>query len=69
MDEGKALRREIKSIAEQYDVDWDECKDEAGGERVLKVLRDGEDKRSNTTRNQEREEDGEEVVEMDSWRR
>ena len=29
--EGKALRREIKAIAEEYDVGWDERSDEATG--------------------------------------
>jgi len=29
--EGKALRREIKAIAEEYDVGWDERSDEAAG--------------------------------------
>ncbi|KAI1136787.1 hypothetical protein F5Y05DRAFT_390846 [Hypoxylon sp. FL0543] len=35
--EANALRREIRSVAEEYDVDWDETKD-LGGEEVKEVL-------------------------------
>ncbi|KAI1754878.1 hypothetical protein F4782DRAFT_463895 [Xylaria castorea] len=39
-----ALRRDIRIIAEEYDVDWDEIKD-LGGEEVKKVLEKEDDKR------------------------
>ncbi|OTB00998.1 hypothetical protein M426DRAFT_224374 [Hypoxylon sp. CI-4A] len=35
--DANALRREIRTIAEEYDVDWDETKD-LGGEEVKEVL-------------------------------
>ncbi|KAI5207398.1 hypothetical protein E4T39_01946 [Aureobasidium subglaciale] len=38
VEEGNRLRREIKMVAEEYDVDWDEAK-EAGDEKVAKALR------------------------------
>lgn len=38
VDEANSLRREIKTIAAEYDVDWDERKDEAD-ERVTKALK------------------------------
>ena len=38
VEEGNRLRREIKMVAEEYDVEWDERKDE-GDEKVSKALR------------------------------
>lgn len=38
VEEGNRLRREIKIIAEEYDVDWDETKDE-GDDKVRQALR------------------------------
>ncbi|EHK18513.1 uncharacterized protein TRIVIDRAFT_127145, partial [Trichoderma virens Gv29-8] len=35
--EANALRREIKAVATEYDVDWDEMKD-LGGQEVKKIL-------------------------------
>ncbi|KAJ2966056.1 hypothetical protein NUW58_g10759 [Xylaria curta] len=35
--DANALRREIRIVAEEYDVDWDETKD-LGGEEVKQVL-------------------------------
>jgi len=40
--EGKALRREIRTIAEEYDVGWDERSDEMGGDKVVRLLNEGE---------------------------
>ena len=40
--EGKALRREIRAIAEEYDVGWDERSDEIGGDKVVRLLNEGE---------------------------
>lgn len=37
IEEGNRLRREIKMVAEEYDVEWDETKDE-GDEKVRKAL-------------------------------
>ena len=38
VEEGNRLRREIKMVAEEYDVEWDETKDE-GDEKVREALR------------------------------
>jgi len=38
IDEGNKLRREIKAIAEEYDVEWDEKEDEKS-EKVMEVLK------------------------------
>lgn len=38
IEEGNRLRREIKLVAEEYDVEWDETKDE-GDEKVREALR------------------------------
>ncbi|OJJ44078.1 hypothetical protein ASPZODRAFT_135530 [Penicilliopsis zonata CBS 506.65] len=43
IDEGNALRREIKTIAGDYDVEWDERQDEQD-ERVIEALKEGEKK-------------------------
>jgi hypothetical protein len=37
IEEGNRLRREVKLVAEEYDVEWDEMKDE-GEEKVRKAL-------------------------------
>ncbi|KAG0635242.1 hypothetical protein HOY80DRAFT_893459 [Tuber brumale] len=41
VNEGRALRREIKAIAEEYDVDWDERSDGVGGDRVNRPPTEG----------------------------
>lgn len=38
MDEGNRLRREIKMVADEYDVEWDESMD-AGDKKVTEALR------------------------------
>ncbi|KAI1388979.1 uncharacterized protein F4822DRAFT_264762 [Hypoxylon trugodes] len=43
--DANALRREIRTVAEEYDVDWDETKD-LGGEGVKEVLEHEEEKRN-----------------------
>lgn len=37
IEEGNRLRREIKMVADEYDVEWDETKDE-GDDKVRKAL-------------------------------
>ncbi|RPB14860.1 DUF607-domain-containing protein [Morchella conica CCBAS932] len=60
--DARSLRREIRNIADQYDVKWDETNDEAGGEKVLKLLKDAEKKsKKNSEVGDEEEED---VVEI-----
>jgi calcium uniporter protein, mitochondrial len=39
LEDANAMRREIKAVAHEYDVEWDETKDEAGDEKVTKALR------------------------------
>lgn len=60
VDEARALRREVRSIAGQYDVNWNEKHDEAGGEKVLKVLNDGEEKKRRNDVKSDAEKDEEE---------
>jgi calcium uniporter protein, mitochondrial len=44
IEEGNALRREIKAVAAEYDVEWDELGEEKA-EKVRQALRDGQKKR------------------------
>ena len=46
VEEGNRLRREIKLVAEEYDVEWNESQD-AGDERVREALREERKKRNN----------------------
>ncbi|WYZ43369.1 hypothetical protein EsH8_VI_001068 [Colletotrichum jinshuiense] len=55
--EANSLRREIKLVATEYDVDWDETKD-LGGEKVQEVL--DREKKGQRRRNTEDEEDEDE---------
>ena len=52
MEDGNALRKDVKAIAAEYDVDWDETADE-GSKAVTEALKqrrdekaDGEKKKS-----------------------
>lgn len=58
LDEGKTLRREIKSIAEEYDVDWNERADEQD-EQVTQALKEKHHK-SQVDGKRDTNEDGEE---------
>lgn len=40
LEEANAMRKEIKAVASEYDVEWDETKDEGGDEKVTQALRD-----------------------------
>ena len=62
LEEANAMRREIKAVASEYDVDWNETQDEGGDEKVTKALRD-ERKNNNGTKNKSKE--GEEDDEDD----
>ena len=47
IEEGNALRREVKAIAAEYDVDWDETRDELN-ENVTEALKqDRDEKKAN----------------------
>jgi hypothetical protein len=55
IDEGNALRREIKAVANEYDVEWDELEDEKQ-ETVAEALKDEREK--NKKKDKEEDEDG-----------
>jgi hypothetical protein len=59
VDEGKALRREIKGIAAEYDAEWNERADEQN-EKVTEALRSkGEDKEDKKDKkDKDKDEDG-----------
>ncbi|KAE8340891.1 hypothetical protein BDV24DRAFT_58768 [Aspergillus arachidicola] len=56
IDEGNLLRREIKTIAAEYDVVWDEKKDERD-ERVTEALRKDRTQKNGSSRTKENEDD------------
>lgn len=60
IDEGNALRREIKAIAQEYDVDWDETideKDEKVTEALKQVREEKKRKRSGESKKEDQEDD------------
>lgn len=56
IEEGNRLRREVKMIADEYDVEWDETKDE-GDHKVVKALR--EERKKDKKKKEKEEEDDE----------
>ncbi|XXG97274.1 hypothetical protein Hte_003570 [Hypoxylon texense] len=54
VDDANALRREIRTVAEEYDVDWDETRD-LGGEGVKEVLEQEEEKKDKGEDSSERD--------------
>ncbi|KAF3343851.1 Alcohol dehydrogenase [Verticillium dahliae VDG2] len=61
VEEANALRREIKMVANEYDVDWDEMVD-LGGEEVKEVLEEEKEKKKkkkNSGKKEDEEEDDE----------
>lgn len=59
--EANAMRREIKTIAAEYDVDWDEMKDLVGSKQVKKVLE--KERHKGRDDRDEEEEDGDDEAE------
>ncbi|POS73430.1 hypothetical protein DHEL01_v208178 [Diaporthe helianthi] len=57
VNEANGLRREIKTIAAEYDVDWDEMKDLSYSKQVKKVLEKERQKRGNTNDEDESDEE------------
>ncbi|KAF4555943.1 Hypothetical protein D9617_2g059080 [Elsinoe fawcettii] len=55
IEEGNRLRREIKMVAEEYDVDWNEKKE--AGEEVQEALRKERKKEKNGTKKKDGDED------------
>ena len=58
LEEANAIRREIKAVASEYDVEWDETKDEAD-EKVTKALRDERKANSGSRKKKGNDEDDE----------
>lgn len=56
IEEGNRLRREVKMVAEEYDVEWDETKDE-GEEKVRKALQRERKKREGRQQDDDDEKD------------
>ena len=56
VEEGNALRKEIKAVAREYDVDWDETADEKD-ETVTKVLKKVRDEKKAEKGKKEKKED------------
>ena len=61
VEEGNALRKEIRSVAAEYDVEWDERKD-AKDEKVVEALREHRDakRKGEEVDGEDEGEDGEE---------
>jgi calcium uniporter protein, mitochondrial len=55
LEEANAMRREIKAVASEYDVQWDETKDEGGDEKVTKALRD--ERKNNGSKSSKKQDD------------
>lgn len=64
--ETNALRREIKTIAGEYDVDWDELKDLSYSKQVKKALEKDRQKRGKTDEEEKDKEEEEEDDEAES---
>jgi hypothetical protein len=45
IEEGNTLRKEIKAVAQEYDVEWDERADEKS-EKVIEALREEREKKT-----------------------
>jgi vacuolar-type H+-ATPase subunit I/STV1 len=58
IEDGNSLRREIKAVANEYDVEWDELKEEKD-EKVVEALKK-ERKKKEKTKKSDREEDEDE---------
>jgi hypothetical protein len=57
IEDGNALRKEIKAVANEYDVEWDELHDEKD-EKVAEALRHHREKKKNGGKKDEDEGDG-----------
>ncbi|CCF38964.1 hypothetical protein CH063_09921 [Colletotrichum higginsianum] len=64
--EANSLRREIRFVATEYDVDWDETKD-LGGEEVQEVL--DKEKKGSRRRQDDDEDDAEEAERVEHKRK
>lgn len=67
--ETNALRSEIKTIAAEYDVDWDEMKDMSYSKQVKKALEKDRQKRGKNDDEEESDEDEDDKAEADEEER
>lgn len=60
IDEGNLLRKEIKAIADEYDVDWDEKHDEQSGivTEILEEEREKEEGRGDKKKDKKKKKKG-----------
>lgn len=56
IEDGNTLRKEIKAVANEYDVEWDELKDEKD-EKVAEALRDERKRKKTQDKDDEKEDD------------
>ena len=56
IEEGNAIRKEIKAVAAEYDVEWDETADEKDP-KVIKALRDERKSHKSSKKNDDDDED------------
>lgn len=56
IEEGNTLRKEIKAVAAEYDVEWDERADETS-EKVIEALREDREKKKDGKGNKKDEEE------------
>jgi hypothetical protein len=61
MEDGNALRKEIKAVANEYDVEWDELKDEKD-EKVAEALRKERKKKKETEKDDDEPSSGKNQV-------
>jgi hypothetical protein len=59
IDDGNTLRKEIKAIANEYDVEWDELKEEKD-EKVAQALKEDRKRRKKDTKESDGKDDDEE---------
>lgn len=57
VDEGNALRKEIKAVANEYDVEWDELQDEKD-EKVAEALKKEREKKKKGKKDDDADEKG-----------
>jgi hypothetical protein len=58
IEEGNALRKEIKTIANEYDVDWDEKEDEQHKEVTKALRKDRDAKKKENSKEKSEKDDG-----------
>ncbi|SLM35955.1 Coiled-coil domain containing protein 109, C-terminal [Lasallia pustulata] len=61
IEEGNALRREIKAVAGEYDVDWDETVDEQDKKVTEALKQDRDEKQANGGDKEKKKNDGDDV--------